>query len=289
MKEIFALHNLERLIEIKRDNSVIVLLPRIDIEISPTNGDNHMRLINSTLDEVIKKGIDFPDNICLKTVESILDAIPDIEHIKVRMEAEYVVFRKTPITQHETQEMFKILARAEKKGDRIVNLIGAEVTGITACPCAYEGILEKSRHNLKEKKFDDSDISTILNSVAIASHNQRNISILLIEVPRGENIDVEDIIEVLETSMSSRLYEVLKREDEVDVVYRAHLNPNFVEDTVRKILLNALDKFPELLDISNVFASSESLESIHQHNAMAECSTTFGELKRASNIKTIIQ
>ncbi len=281
MKEVFALHNLERLIEIKKDNKVIVLLPRVDIEISPKNGENYLRMLNSALDEVVQEGVSSPDQICPRVLEKVVEKIPDVEQAVVRMEAEYIVFRKTPITKHETQEMFKILARAESRDGGIVNMIGAEVTGITACPCAHEGIVERSKQNLREKNFGEEEISTILSSVAIASHNQRNISTLMVEVPLGESIDVEEIIEVLEISMSSRLYEVLKREDEVEVVYRAHLNPNFVEDTVRKILLNALNKFPELPEGSLIFAKSESLESIHQHNAMAECSTTFGELKRA--------
>jgi len=279
MKEKYSIRNLERLVEVNRDDKVTVLLPSFDIEISPTDGQSYPRELNSALNEVVEGDISYPHQICSLVVEKVKRALPSLSHVVVRMEAEYIVFRETPVTNYETQEMFNILGQAELREGRVVNMIGAEVTGTTACPCAHEGLVARSRKALRKKDFSEEQISSILSTVPIASHNQRNSSQLMIEVSPQEKVNIEDIIEVLEESMSSRLYEVLKRGDEVEVVHQAHLNPYFAEDTVRKIILNAMARF-NLSEDSAIFVKSESYESIHQHNAMAECSTTVGELKR---------
>ncbi len=277
MREVYSVRNVERLVEVEGDD-IVVLLPRFDVSISPGNSQDYQRDINRSIDSALSKRLKAIHEICPAIVRELARNIPDIEWALVEMQAEYVVFRRTPITGHETQEMFRVLGKAELKAGKIKNMIGAEVTGITACPCAHEGVVEKAKERLKEH-FDMEDVTKILSTVPLASHNQRNVSTLLIEIPEGKDIKVEEIIEVLELSMSSRLYEVLKREDEVEVVFQAHLNPNFVEDTVRKILINALRKFPWLSEDSEIFARSESMESIHQHNAIAECRISAGELR----------
>ena len=48
--------------------------------------------------------------------------------------------------------------------------------------------------------------------------------------------------------MSSPIYELLKRPDELFIVEHAHLQPRFVEDSVRFPLKAALDRHPELDD-----------------------------------------
>ena len=45
--------------------------------------------------------------------------------------------------------------------------------------------------------------------------------------------DAEELVDIVERSMSSPIYELLKRPDELFVVEHAHLQPRFVEDSVR--------------------------------------------------------
>lgn len=277
MREVYSVKNVERLVEVE-GNNLVVLLPRFDVSISPGNSQDYQRYINRSIDRALSKRLKAIHEICPAIVKELARTIPEIEWASVEMQAEYVIFRKTPVTRQETQEMFKVLGKAELREGKIKNMIGAQVTGITACPCAHEGVVEKTREKLKQH-FNGEEVNRILSTIPLASHNQRNISTLLIEIPEDSDIKVEDIVEVLELSMSSRLYEVLKREDEVEVVFQAHLNPNFVEDTVRKILINTLKKFPWLSEESEIFARSESMESIHQHNAIAECRISAGELR----------
>ena len=79
--------------------------------------------------------------------------------------------------------------------------------------------------------------------------------------------------------MSSEIYELMKRSDEAAVVEKAHRRPRFVEDCVREMIRGVLERFPALADAAFVSARQENLETIHQHNVMAE---RFGTARRAA-------
>ena len=79
--------------------------------------------------------------------------------------------------------------------------------------------------------------------------------------------------------MSSEIYELMKRSDEVSVVERAHRRPRFVEDCVREMLRGLMDNLPELEDHTFVLARQENLETIHQHNVVAERYGALGEIR----------
>jgi GTP cyclohydrolase-4 len=119
-----------------------------------------------------------------------------------------------------------------------------------------------------------------MESVVIASHNQRNSTRLLIEVPEEFEVEVEDLIKIVESSMSSKLYEVLKRDDEVRVVFESHMSPSFVEDVVRKVLVWVERSYKDLPGETIIYVKSESHESIHQHNAMAERTVRLEDLRK---------
>jgi GTP cyclohydrolase I/GTP cyclohydrolase-4 len=72
----------------------------------------------------------------------------------------------------------------------------------------------------------------------------------------------------------------MKRSDEVEVVEKAHRRPRFVEDCVREMLAGVLRELPDLNDLCFVSARQENLETIHQHNVVAERFGTLGEIRR---------
>jgi len=113
------------------------------------------------------------------------------------------------------------------------------------------------------------------------SHNQRNRTTLMMEVPEHVEVEADDLIDIVEGSLSSPTYGILKRDDEAMVVMKAHRNPKFVEDVVRDILGKILKKYKRLDDSVHVTVRSESEESIHKHNAFAERITTLGELRES--------
>ena len=91
--------------------------------------------------------------------------------------------------------------------------------------------------------------------------------------------ELEDIINVLKDSMSARIFELLKRGDESYVVFSAHKNARFVEDCVREMAKQVVQKFSYLPGDSVITIQQTNEESIHQHDAYAERKATIAELK----------
>ena len=153
---------------------------------------------------------------------------------------------------------------------------------MTACPCAQELVMERSQERLRDGGFTDDDIARVFEAVPVATHNQRGIGTLHIGCPEGclDEPDAETLLEIVETAMSSEIYELMKRSDEVEVVERAHLRPRFVEDCVREMIRMAIDRFGGLGDNALVSARQENLETIHKHSVVAERHGLLGELRR---------
>ena len=80
--------------------------------------------------------------------------------------------------------------------------------------------------------------------------------------------------------MSAPVYALLKRPDELFVVEHAHLQPRFVEDSVRYSLAGALERYPSLDDGDFLLARQVNFETIHDHDVVAERFGTVGELRR---------
>jgi MptA/FolE2 family GTP cyclohydrolase len=80
--------------------------------------------------------------------------------------------------------------------------------------------------------------------------------------------------------MSSEIYELLKRPDELHVVRKGHGRPRFVEDAVREMIRGVAEKFPDLPDDAFVWARQDNFESIHTHNACAERCGLLGDMRR---------
>ena len=126
----------------------------------------------------------------------------------------------------------------------IKKLIGVNVTGMTACPCAIETVRTLGNYD---------------KSIIPPTHNQRNITTLMIEVPSEDrSVDADDLINITEEAFSSPTYSILKRKEEAEMVYNAHKNPKFVEDVVRDILSSILKKYTNLPDDVLVVVRSES-------------------------------
>lgn len=98
---------------------------------------------------------------------------------------------------------------------------------------------------------------------AYGAHNQRGE--VTVQIRMKKVVWIEDLVEIIETSASSELYALLKRQDEKAVTERAYENPVFVEDLVRNVAL----KLNAHSDVSWYKVEAENHESIHNHNAYA--------------------
>jgi len=197
---------------------------------------------------------------------------------EVRIAARYPLERRTPVTGLATQEMISIIGIAAATKTRVRRIVGVEATGINACPCAQGLVRGKASERLLEAGFGETDVERILELVPIATHNQRGRGTLYIG--SDHPVNAEQLAGIVEGSMSSPIYELLKRPDELFVVEHAHLQPRFVEDSVRISLQSTLERYTELDDDDFVLARQLNFETIHSHEVLAERYGTVGELRR---------
>jgi GTP cyclohydrolase IV len=197
---------------------------------------------------------------------------------EVRIEAWYPLERRTPVSGLATQEIATLIGIAVASPQRVKRVVGVEAWGINACPCAQGLVRGASADRLLEAGFTDGDVERIFELVPLATHNQRGKGTLL--VGTESRINAEHLVEIVEHSMSSPIYELLKRPDELQVVEHAHLQPRFVEDSVHFALSETLRRYPALDDADFLCSRQVNLETIHRHDVLAERSSTVGELRR---------
>jgi GTP cyclohydrolase IV len=199
---------------------------------------------------------------------------------EVTIAARYPETVRTPASKLPTQEIYTLLGTAvvSERGTR--TLTGVEAQGMTACPCAQELVTGRSRERLVDEGFTDDEIERVFAAVPVATHNQRGIGSLHIGLPEDLHLEVDarDLLHIVEQSMSSEIYELMKRSDEASVVETAHRNPRFVEDCVREMVRRVTDAYPKLRDGGFILARQENLETIHRHSVIAERSGLVGEI-----------
>jgi len=254
------------------------LVARIDVFVNlpSTQRGSHMsrnvEVINEMIDTSVRRKARSLEELAAGICKELLDRHEYASYAEVRMAADYFLERK-PDGGRKSLEGYKLMAKATaRRGDGLMKEIGVEVQGMTVCPCAMETALRKLEQTVPELRKVEGKAPTI-------SHNQRNRTSLTVEVPERVEVEADDLIDIVESSLSSPTFGVLKRSDEANVVIEAHRNPKFVEDVVREVLAKILKKYPRLDDSVHVTVRSESEESIHKHNAFAERVTTLGELR----------
>ncbi len=200
---------------------------------------------------------------------------------EVTIEARYPEHKPAPVSGVQTQEIYTLHGRAVAFAHGTRRMVGVSATGMTACPCAQELIAVRARDRLMLDGFSEEQVQRIFEHVPVATHNQRGLGTLhigCIEECDAE-IDAKALLAIVEGSMSSEIYELMKRSDEVEVVEKAHRRPRFVEDCVREMIAAVVERFPELDGKSFICARQENLETIHQHDVVAERHGLISELR----------
>lgn len=286
----------KKLIQLDRINKrPIILLPTFDAFVDLPNDQKGVHMsrnpeaISEVLEEVANdKGVAV-ESLCAKIVDKMMTKHEYAKRVEISMTTDFMFMKESPVTKNKTQEMAELKAKAigyrSDKGEvTIKKSIGAELIGMTVCPCAQESVRESDKNKLLEF-LDEETTQKVLDTVTFASHNQRGVGTLLIEVPEDKVVKAEDIIEIIEASMSSPVCELLKRPDENATVMNAHRKPVFVEDCVRNMMEKIAMKYSDFPDDTLITSRQENQESIHRHNAFAEKVTTMGELKEELNIQ----
>ena len=238
-------------------------------------------VVNETIGEVVLSESPFRAETLAQHIAELVRARQGAERAEVTIAARYPEHKPAPVSGTQTQEIYTLYGRAVAFEHGTRRMVGVSATGITACPCAQELVAARAQERLAADGFSGEEIARILERVPVATHNQRGLATLhigCIEECVAE-IDAAALLAIAEGSMSSEIYELMKRTDEVEVVEKAHRHPRFVEDCVREMIAGVLARFPELDGASFVSARQENLETIHQHNVVAERHGLLAELR----------
>lgn len=255
------------------------------VDLSPQQKGAHMsrfeEVVNGAIDEVVLGEAFKAETLAQHIAERVRDRQQGLR-AEVKIAARYPEQVNAPVSGSPTQEIYTLFgsAVASERGTR--RLIGVEAQGMTACPCAQEMVTERSRERLAADGFTSDEIERVLRAVPVATHNQRGIGRLYVGCPEdcSERIEAHTLLRIVEQSMSSEIYELMKRPDELEVVERAHRRPRFVEDCVREMVRMTLEEFNGFGDETFVLARQENLETIHRHNVVAERHGLLGELRQ---------
>ena len=254
------------------------------VDLEPRQAGVHMsrfeEIINEAIDEVVL-GEAFRAEVLAAHIAERVRERQGGQRAEVSLTAHYPETVAAPKSGQSSQEIYVLFGTAVASAAGTRTLTGVQAQGMTACPCAQEMVAGLSRERLAEQGFEADEVERIIDVVPIATHNQRGIGTLHVGCPEGGPswIDAPQLLHIVESSMSSEIYELMKRPDEMSVVVKAHENPRFVEDCVREMVRQVVEGYPELPDEAFVMARQENLETIHRHNVVAERHGTLGELR----------
>jgi GTP cyclohydrolase I/GTP cyclohydrolase-4 len=255
------------------------------VDLGPRQKGAHMsrfeEVVNEAIGEVILGEATFRAETLAQHIAEKVRERQDAQTAEVTITARYPEHKPAPVSGIPTQEIYTLHGSAVAGPTGTRRLIGVTAAGITACPCAQELVQASSRERLVVQGFSDDEIERVFASVPVATHNQRGLGTLRVGCPESCDTDIDALalVAIVEASMSSEIYELMKRSDEAAVVEKAHRRPRFVEDCVREMISGVVAAFPHLGDDSFVSARQENLESIHQHNVVAERFGMLGELR----------
>ncbi len=278
--------DVEKLVKIERDDerpwifmaefSVFVDLPsgRKGIDMS-----RNMEVIDEVLEAAVSGDTSRIENVCGDAAELLIAKHDYTSVAEVEMTAEFVTHEDTPASNRPTQSTATVIASATATEEGTREEIGAEVTGMTVCPCSQGMSEARAREHLRDLEVDDETIEAFLDEVPQPGHSQRGHATLTVEDDGSPEVDLFDIIDIARDSMSARIYNYAKRPDEDHMTYSAHSDAKFVEDCVRSLAEQTVDQFDHLDDDVVVHMRQSNDESIHQHNAHAEREVRLGRLR----------
>jgi GTP cyclohydrolase-4 len=278
----------EKVIRLRHNGGEQLFSARFEcvVELGPNQKGAHMsrfeEVVNEAIGQVVLNETSFKVETLAEHIAQLVRKRQRARRAEVTVEARFPEHKPAPVSGIQTQELYTLHGSAICTALGTRRLIGVTAQGMTACPCAQELVATTARDRLRDEGFDETEIETILEAVPVATHNQRGLGTLHIGCTElcDDEIDAGTLLSVVEQSMSSEIYELMKRSDEAHVVEKAHRRPRFVEDCVREMIRGVIDAFPDLDDRAFVSARQVNLETIHQHNVVAERFGTLGEVRR---------
>jgi GTP cyclohydrolase-4 len=217
------------------------------------------------------------NNIGSKIVNQLL--INHIYSTKVHVDISLDYFSKRfsperKIINHEPFRI-KVGATSIRKSKQIITKHSLQVIvkGATTCPCAQNQSKFITLQKMKELEINID--GKLIENLIFPTHMQRAVVTIRFEDMDDNNLDIENLITIAESSISNSTQSLLKRDDEEQLI----LNPKFVEDVVRAAAYSIAHYPQNFGKDTKIYISAETQESIHKHDAFSEIFMTYLDLK----------
>jgi GTP cyclohydrolase-4 len=245
--------NVKKLLKIPTKGKPIILLANFKcfVDLPPSQKGTHMsrnlEAINELIEEIVKKPVYRLESLCEDIAIQTLAKHDYASTCEVEMESDLMAPQRTPLNRKE-QNFFRLIARAKAYRKKIEKEIGAEI----------KGMLSYSK---------DIHLCT-----------QRAKASLLVQVPDAHSVNIKDIVNILESSLSARAYCNLSEEEEKIVLKKAFSSPKFADGVVDQILKSAAEKL-DLPHDMKISARCVVEDVLFTHDSYVERQATFGELR----------
>ena len=217
----------------EHQNTVATL--NLSVGLPPESRGTHM----SRFVEVIERHL---GELTVNTIPSVLEDLRttlDAESARIEVAFDYFLERSAPSSGATALMDYHCEFAGQLNNEKLDFILTIHVPVTSLCPCS--------------KAISD-----------YGAHNQRGT--IQIDCRSDDIVWIEELIEVAESSASSPVYPLIKRDDERFVTMQAYDNPVFVEDMVRNVAVKLrADKRIRWFKVR-----AENYESIHNHNAFAE-------------------
>jgi len=153
----------EKLVKLgRRDRDPIVLMAEIEVFVDlpswrkGADMSRNMEVIDETLETAVSEEAYRVEDVCGDAAELLLEKHDYTTKAEVRMEADYVTHELTPESEMATQSTATIIASAKATEDGTSEEIGAQVTGMTVCPCSQGMSASRARQTLRNMAVEDA-------------------------------------------------------------------------------------------------------------------------------------
>ena len=220
------------------------------------------------------------EGLAQEIVERVRDRL-QAPRAEVTISARFPERRPAPVSGTPTQEISTLHAAAVATGRGTRRMLGVSAQGIMTAPHAQRVLAANARERLLAAGFDEAAVARALDDVPVATHDQRGTGTLHVGSPEDCELvfDVPALLEIVESAMSSEIFELMKRSDEGAVVERAHRRPRAADDCVRAMIAGVVEHLAGAPDTVFVSAAQESFETLHRHCLAAERAGLLGELR----------
>ena len=230
-------------------------------------------VVNEAIGEVVLRESTFRAEELAQQIAELVRERQGALRAEVTIAARYPEHKPAPVSGVETQEIYTLHGARSPGSAARAGIVGVAAQGMTACPCAQELVGARGpRAAAPTTASATREIDRIFEPCRSRPTTSAGSARCTSAAPRGcrSRSTPRTLLAIVEDSMSSEIYELMKRSDEVEVVEKAHRRPRFVEDCVREMISGVVARFPTLREDTLRVARQENLETIHQHNVLAE-------------------